>query len=342
MAKPSGSEHYMRMAIALALKAEGMTSPNPIVGAVIVKGGKIVGKGFHKKCGGAHAEINALREAGSKARGATMYVTLEPCDHYGRTPPCTDSIIKSGIKRVVYGMKDPNPITNGGGIRRLRRSGIEVSGPVLEDEVRSINRPFIKFVTKNMPFVTLKLAESLDGKIAARTGDSKWITSEAARAYVHDLRAKVDAVMVGKNTFIKDDPTLLSRSKGARQPVRVVVGGQSKIPWTAKLLATKDESDVYFASAGKERVDLKKLLEALASKGIVSVLVEGGGELAASLLKDGLVDRVMFFIAPKIIGGRSAVTGVEGDGARNVRDAVSVKNIKVRRFGDDILIEGDL
>ncbi|MCX5665737.1 MAG: bifunctional diaminohydroxyphosphoribosylaminopyrimidine deaminase/5-amino-6-(5-phosphoribosylamino)uracil reductase RibD [Candidatus Omnitrophica bacterium] len=342
---PNTDPKYMALAIALAKKAEGMTSPNPIVGAVIVRKGKIVGRGYHKRAGLAHAEINALRQAGAKARGATLYVTLEPCDHFGRTPPCTKAIIKSGINRVVIAMKDPNPINNGNGIRRLNRHGIKTKVGILAKDAFDINRPYIKFITKNIPFVTVKVAQSLDGKIATRSGDSKWISSEKSRRYVHKLREMADAVMVGANTVRRDDPLLLSRSSRDKQPVRVIVSGRSAIPSGAKIFSEKHKYPVIVvrpdARSGK-RVDLLKLLKALAKNSITNILVEGGGELIASLLEKKLVDRLLVFIAPKIIGGRDAKTAVEGIGIEKIKDAFSLKNISVKRFKEDILIQAEV
>ncbi len=356
-------EKYMKMAIELASRAEGMTSPNPIVGAIIVKKGKIVGKGYHKEAGLPHAEINALKEAGNKAKGATLYVTLEPCDHYGRTPPCTRAIIKSGVRRVVAGMIDPNPINSRRGFGRLRESGVKTKIGVLKKEAESINKSYIKFITKRMPYVTIKIAESLDGKIATKRGDSKWITSKDSRRYVHELRAKSDAVMVGLNTVIKDDPLLLSRSSRTKQPIRIVVDGRLKTPLNSNIFSSTKLSPVIIATSKKspkiksyekkgaevlivkpkgKRVDLKDLLSTLARKGVSNILVEGGGELNASLIEEKLADKFLFFIAPKIIGGRDAKTSVEGEGVDRICKANIVKNFKVRRFANDILIEADL
>ena len=323
---------YMRLAIKLAKKAEGRTSPNPIVGAVIVKNERIIGKGYHKRCGLPHAEINALRKAGLKAKGATLYVTLEPCDHYGRTPPCTDAIIASGIKKVVIAAKDPNPINNGRGIKKLRQSGVRVESGILAQAACAMNKPYIKFITKGLPYITVKVAQSLDGKIATRTGDSKWISAEDSRRYVHSLRGKVDAVMVGAKTVLKDDPTLLSNSSKDKQPVRIIVAGKSRIPRNAKIFSTIDRSPV---------IVVKSLFEALNQKNIMHILVEGGGELIASLFEKNLVDKLLIFIAPKIIGGISAKTAVEGRGVAYIKDSVNFKKMSVRRFKKDILIEAE-
>ncbi len=313
----AADEKYMRLALVLAKKGEGLTSPNPAVGAVIVKNGRIVGRGYHKKCGLPHAEVNALNEAGDKAKGATLYVTLEPCNHFGRTPPCADAIIRAEIKRVVAAMKDPNPVNNGRGIRKLEKNGIETLCGVLEGEARALNKPFIKFITTGMPYLTVKMAESLDGKIATKTGDSKWISDEDSRRYVRSLRSKSDAVMVGINTFIKDNPTLLGGGANGKQPVRIIVGGRG-------------------------RVDLKNLLKKLGKMGIINILAEGGGELVGSLVEKRLVDRFLFFVAPKIIGGRDAITPVEGDGIRRIDEALILGDMKVRKFKRDILIEAEV
>ena len=334
---------YMALAIKLAKRAEGMTSPNPMVGAVIVKNGIIVGRGYHKRAGLPHAEINALRQAGAKAKGATLYVTLEPCDHFGRTPPCTAAVINSGVKRVVIAMIDPNPVNNGSGISKLKRHGIKTEVGLLAEEAIAMNRPYIKSITKKLPFVTVKVAQSLDGKIATKRGDSKWISGEDSRRYVHELRRAADAVMVGANTVRRDDPLLLSRSKApGKQPVRVIVAGRSALPSGAKIFSHPNKSPVIVVKpAGRsgKRVDLKKLLRSLAKIGIINILVEGGGELIAGLVEERLVDRFLVFIAPKIIGGRDAKTAVEGIGIEKIKDAFKLKDISVRRFKEDILIE---
>ena len=368
-------EKYMRLAINLAKKAEGMTSPNPIVGAVVVKDKAVVGRGYHKKAGLPHAEINALAQARSAAEGATLYVTLEPCDHFGRTPPCAAAIVRAGIKRVVIGMADPNPINNGKGIRKLKNRGIDTTVGVLEDEAGALNRPYLKFITKGLPYVTIKMAQSLDGKIATRTGDSRWISCEESRAYVQKLRGRVDAVMVGVNTVMEDDPLLLSRLPvcgrttarqtslpATRQPIRVIVDSRLRTPLKARIFTDIGKSPVVIAAAKETpkaelyrrrgaqvliarrkdgKVDLRKLLKALAKRGVVHILAEGGGGLAAGLIEEGLADRFLFFVAPKIIGGKAALTSVEGWGVAKVSGAVGLKNLKMRRSGEDILIEAD-
>lgn len=304
-------EKYMRRALELAEYGRGKTSPNPMVGAVVVKGNKIVGEGYHHKAGLPHAEVNALRQAGKRARGAALYVTLEPCCFFGKTPPCTGAIIKAGIKKVVIAAKDPNPLNNGNGIRILRQHNIKVAAGVLRDESRRQNEIFERYITTGMPFVILKMAQTLDGKIATKTGDSKWISSFQSRRLVHKLRREVDAVMVGANTARIDKPRL-KQSK-----MKIIVRGSK-------------EGSI---------VNLKRLLKGLAKKGITSVLCEGGGELAASLLKDGLVDKIMFFIAPKIIGGRTAKSPVEGAGIGSMADAIELENMNIKKIGNDVLIE---
>lgn len=303
-------EKYMKWALELAKKAIGKTSPNPMVGAVIVKNNRVVGEGYHKKAGTAHAEINAINEAGDRAKGATMYVTLEPCCTFGKTPPCTSAIIKSGIKEVVIAATDPNPLHVCKGIKILRNNKITVKVGVLRKESRVLNEAFEKYITTGMPFVILKMAETLDGKIATKTGESKWISSEKSRRLVHKLRKQVDAVVVGANTVRIDNPRL----KQAKFKVVIPSG----------------------------RVNLRNFLKDLGKKPITSILCEGGGELAASLLNEGLVDKVMFFIAPKIVGGRTAKTSVEGEGISKMTDTIKIKDFSARKIGEDFLLEGYL
>jgi len=359
-------ERYMQLAIRLAKRAQGLTSPNPAVGAVIVKSGRVIGKGYHKRCGLPHAEINAIKDAGRETRGSTLYVTLEPCDHFGRTGPCTDAIIQSGIAMVVAAMKDPNPLNNGRGISKLNRYGIKTSIGILEDESRSINLPYIKYITKRLPYVTVKIAESIDGKIATDSGQSRWITDEDSRRYVHVLRSKVDAVMVGVNTVIKDDPLLLSKAASAkRQPARIIVDSHLRTPIGAKIFSGIHISKVLIATAKKNparkikpyenkgakvlflrskagRVDLKSLLAELARMEMAHVLVEGGGELVGSLAKERLVDRFLFFIAPKIIGGKNAPGAVGGDGIERMDQAIILKKMKIKRFKRDVMIDAEV
>ena len=352
---------FMKEALNLARKADGRTSPNPMVGAVVVKNGRVLGRGYHRKAGGPHAEITALKEAKKKAAGSDLYVNLEPCDHFGKTPPCTDAIISSGVKNVIVGMRDPNPLNNGRGIRRLKKHGVKVTENILKKESEELNRAFIKFVTTGIPYVSVKVAQSLDGKISAGSGDSRWISNEKSRRYVHILRNRVDAVLVGINTALKDDPELTSRLTGRvkKQPKKIVVDSQLRISLRSKIL--KDPHSVIIATTRKAspskknrlkkigvdiittntagaRVDLKNLMHSLARRGITHVLVEGGGEIVSSFLRKDLVDEIFFFVAPKIIGGRDALTSVEGRGVKFANQAMRLQDVSVGRFGADILI----
>ena len=353
---------YIKKAAKLALKAKGLTSPNPLVGASVVKNGKIIGEGSHKKAGGPHAEIFALREAGINAEGASLYVTLEPCRHFGRTPPCTDAIIKSRIKEVIIGVKDPNPINNGKAIAILKKAGIKVSVGFLEDELNKMNESFNKYITKKLPFVTVKAGQSLDGKIATRRGDSKWITSEKSRGLARKMRNFYDAIMVGANTVIKDDP-LLNCAQGRDRFFKIIVDPELKVSLNSKIFSRMSKGKLIIASAESAseekarliqnrgasvikfkakngRISLRQLLKELAKKEITSVFVEGGGELIGSLFDEGLVDKVMFFIAPKIIGGSGEVSSVKGTGVEKVNDAVRLRDVKLKKIGEDFLIEG--
>ena len=360
-------ERYMRLALKLARKGLGRTSPNPMVGAVVVRGKTIVGRGYHHRAGEPHAEILALRQAGTKARGATLYLNLEPCDHFGRTPPCTRAILNSGITRVVSGMRDPNPLVSGRGFRRLRKAGIQVDVGVLEEECQELNAPFCTFITGKRPFVTLKAAASLDGKVATQSGDSRWISSEASRNYVHRLRQAMDGVMVGIGTVLKDDPLLTARLPGKkkiRQPLRIVVDSRLRVPLRSQLVRTAGQYPTLVATTpaaslsrrqrlaaanvevavipkdARGHVSLRGLMKDLARRGVVSLLLEGGSTLNGGALKERVVDRVLFFLAPKIIGGQRAPGVFGGDGALLIKDALPVKILKVRQTGPDILIEG--
>ncbi len=357
--KETPNKLFMKRALALA--ARGRTSPNPMVGAVVVRGGKIVGEGYHPKAGELHAEVFALNQAGKLAKGADLYVSLEPCCHYGRTPPCTKAIIESGVRRVFAAMTDPNSLVCGKGIECLREAGIEVDIGLLGAEARKLNRAYVKRITSGQPFVLWKAAMTLDGKIAARTGDSRWITGERARKEVHRLRARFDAILVGIGTVLADDPELTVRGiTGAVNPLRVIVDGNARIPPTAKALnsdaatvivtrrdAPEDRLDALWSAGVRVlgvrdvdgRIDLKYLMNELANMGVNSVLLEGGGELAASMIEAGLVDEGMIFIAPKIVGGREAKTPVEGTGIELMSQALGVSRPRARRFGDDIALE---
>ena len=358
-------ERYMKMAIAQAKKAVGRVSPNPMVGAVIVKKGEVVGLGYHRRAGSPHAEINALRKAGKKARNAELYVNLEPCCHYGRTPPCVDAIIESGIKKVIIGMKDPNPLVCGKGAARLRAAGMTTHTGVLEEECRKLNEIYIKYITRKVPFVILKVASSLDGKIATKSGDSRGISNNESLRCVHRLRDQCDAIMVGIGTIQADDPLLTTRLKGkaGKDPIRVIVDSSLKISSGARVFNVRSNAGVIVATTRraarrkKERleelgvkvvttgsaggkVDLKRLMIALGKFEVTSLLIEGGTEITTSALKDGIVDKILFFYAPKILGGRTARGITAGEGVEYVRQALNVHDLKVRKKGEDILIEG--
>jgi diaminohydroxyphosphoribosylaminopyrimidine deaminase/5-amino-6-(5-phosphoribosylamino)uracil reductase len=355
-------EYFMNKAIRLALKAKAETSPNPMVGAVVVRNGRIVGEGYHKKAGLAHAEVVALDEAGRKSKGATLYVTLEPCVHFGRTPPCVDRIIKSGIKEVIIGMIDPNPLNNGRGVSILKQHKIKIEVGILEDKLRRINEAFIKYITKRMPFVTVKVAQSLDGKIATRTGDSKWITSDKSRGYAHRLRQDYDAIMVGVNTILRDNPKL-DTWFSKKHPVKIVVDSQLSTKQDANIFSKNSKVIIVTLpiSPGQEtenrkiltqkakilevkekagQINLKDMMKKLALAEITNILVEGGGTLNGALFDEGLVDKILFFISPKIIGGKEAISSVMGQGILRIDNAIKISNMKVKRFGGDFLVEG--
>jgi diaminohydroxyphosphoribosylaminopyrimidine deaminase/5-amino-6-(5-phosphoribosylamino)uracil reductase len=354
----------MRRALTLARRARGRTSPNPLVGAVIVRRGRIVGKGFHRRVGEAHAEVAALRQAGASARGATLYVTLEPCNHHGRTPPCCDAILKAGIARVVAAMRDPNPVTNGRGLARLRRAGVRVRVGVLEADARELNAAFCKTMRTGLPLVLAKIGQSLDGKIATARGRSRWITSPRARAQGHALRHAADAVLVGLNTVLQDNPRLSARGDRARagRPVKVIVDSQLRTPPDAACLSANPPAPTIIAttvdrperravleergaqvlrfSPRRGRVPLRALLRVLARRGLQSVLIEGGGEVLASALAQRLVDRIIWFVAPVLIGGRRAPSSVAGEGVTRLAQAPRLDGVRIRRVGPDLRIEG--
>lgn len=350
---------YMRRALALARKGIGRTTPNPAVGCVIVKEGRIVGEGWHRKAGTPHAEVHALAMAGTAARGADAYVTLEPCCHTGLTPPCTDALIRAGVGRVIAGMADPNPRVNGGGLEALQRAGIETVSGVLEEECRAINRPFIKHVTTGRPFVTYKCAMTLDGKIATVTGDSRWISSDESRTYVHRLRSRCDAVMVGVDTIIADNPQLTVRHVRGRNPLRIIVDSTLRTPASVGVLSgplarmtiiattesnprvhrryLKSGATVLVCRPREGRVDLADLLDQLGQRGVQSVLLEGGSRLAGEALSQGLIDECVFFYAPKMIGSDGfspfAISGMTA-----MAQALPFADLKVQRMGSDILV----
>ena len=356
---------YMRKAISLARRGLGTTSPNPMVGAVVVKGGKIIGEGYHRKAGDAHAEIVALEKAGQRARGGTLILNLEPCCHTGKTPPCVNSIIKAGLKKVVVAMQDPNPVVNGRGIEMLKKAGIDVKVGLLEPEARTLNEAFITYVTRKRPFFVVKGAMSLDGKIATRIGESKWISNEESRGYANQLRAVMDGIMVGINTVILDNPLLLPRvSKPRRYPVRIVLDSKLRIPPSCELVKTgskfrtlvftlpdsRQDKESRLKSMGIEvvrvapgengRVALSALCKELWQREITSVLVEGGGELNSCFIDEGLADKIVIFYAPKLIGGKSAPSLIDGKGIDFLKDACRIDITSVRRLKEDICVEG--
>jgi diaminohydroxyphosphoribosylaminopyrimidine deaminase / 5-amino-6-(5-phosphoribosylamino)uracil reductase len=357
---------YMSVALALARLATGLTSPNPAVGAVIVKDGVVLGQGYTQPPGSDHAEIVALKQAGAEARGATLYVTLEPCCHFGRTPPCTQAIIQAGIREVHFSIIDPNPLVSGKGQAELEQAGIAVYCGARAAEATEINEAFIKFVTSGLPFLTVKFAASLDGRIATRTGDSKWISGEPARRQVQRLRFAADAIMTGANTIIADDPQLTVRlfDKGGtshKQPLRVIVDGQGRTPPAARVFAQPGQTviatDTRLSSPKKQRLlksgaellelpaengvfDLRALLGTLAERQITSVLVEAGGILVGALFDLNLVDKVVAFFSPLIIGGEQARPAVAGRGFEKLNDCTRLKFSRVEMIGDDIMAVG--
>ncbi|QTA86399.1 bifunctional diaminohydroxyphosphoribosylaminopyrimidine deaminase/5-amino-6-(5-phosphoribosylamino)uracil reductase RibD [Desulfonema magnum] len=357
---------FMKMALNLAAKGEGFTSPNPMVGAVVVKDNIVIGKGYHEAVGKAHAEVNAIDDAGSAAKGAVLYVTLEPCNHTGRTPPCTEKILGAGIRQVVVAMNDPNPDVTGGGNDYLKSHGVDVISGICEDEAKKLNEVFIKYIRTKRPFVLLKCAMTLDGRIAARTGDSKWVSGEASRKFVHRLRHATDAIMVGIGTVKNDDPSLTTRlddMKGS-DPTRIILDTHLSIPQNAKMLRSDSDADTLIITgdsvsadkrAGIEKnknvrvvesplkngvIDLDLLMDRLGAMGVTSLLIEGGGNVIASAMKAGIIDKINFFYAPKILGGDDGIPVCKGPGPDLMSDSAPVKNINVRRFGDDIMIEG--
>ena len=354
----TGHKH-MKRAMALARKGIGRTAPNPSVGCVIVKDGLIVGEGWHRKAGTPHAEIHALNLAGAAAREADVYVTLEPCCHTGATPPCSEALIRAGVKRVVAGMRDPNPRVSGGGLAALKQAGIETTCGLLEEACRAINLPFIKHITTGLPYVTYKCAMTLDGKIASVTGESRWISCEESRKHVHRMRSRCDAVMVGVDTILADNPQLTVRHVRGRNPLRVIVDSTLRTPTSVEILnialakktiiATTVENlaihqrylqngaTVLVCNAQNGRVDLQDLLEKLGRLGVQSILMEGGSRLAGDALSRGLIDECVFFYAPKVIGSDGfspfAITGIT-----DMSHALAFSELSVRRMGSDILV----
>lgn len=355
----------MEMALDLARQGEGFTSPNPMVGAVVVKDGKIVGTGYHEGAGKPHAEVNALNDAGKLADGATLYVTLEPCNHTGRTPPCTRKILETGIRRVVMAMADPNSDVIGGGAEFLKQRGVEIATGIGENRAGKLNEAFIKYVQTKRPFVIVKCAATLDGRIATRTGDSKWVTGEMARKYVHRLRHAVDAIMVGINTVQTDNPSLTTRLKHGegKDPVRIILDTHLSISPDARVLRQDSASETILVTGTLDNsaektisdelnarviesplknglVDLNDLMPRLGSMGIISLLIEGGSRVLASAFCSGIVDKVCFFYAPKILGGDDGIPICSGPSPELMEQAIGIKDLTVHRFGDDVMIEG--
>jgi len=356
---------FMKLALQEARKGSGRTSPNPAVGAVIVRNGRVAARGYHRRAGLPHAEIEALSRLGNRCSGATLYVTLEPCNHVGRTPPCTQAILNGGIQRVVVGMKDPNPGVTGGGCAFLEAHGIDVKVGVLEAECRRLNEDFLKFVLDERPFVIAKSAMTLDGWTATSTGHSKWITNEKSRAFVHRLRDRVDAVMVGIGTVLADDPSLTARliRGGGKDPLRIVVDTHLRIPLNAKvvtqdspagtLIITGEDEEILdrspFQGSGVStlacpvkagKIDLKALMSLLGGMSVMSLLVEGGAAIIGSMLREKLIDKFYIFKAARLLGGDDGIPMAAGPGPETMNDALVLKEIKVRRFGDDTLIRG--
>lgn len=357
-------EDFMRRALSLAEKGMGFTSPNPMVGAVIVRDGEIIGEGWHRKYGELHAERNAFADCDSRGidcSGADMYVTLEPCCHYGKTPPCTEAVIEHGIRRVFIGSSDPNPLVAGKGAALLRDHGIEVRESILREECDGLNEIFFHYITTGLPFVTMKYAMTIDGKIACYTGKSQWITGEAARKHVHRERLRHSAIMVGVGTVLADDPMLNCRLENSRDPIRIICDSSLRTPLSSKIVRTAGEIPTIIATVSEDteklaqyeaagcriirtspeagRVDLKELMKVLGSEKIDSILLEGGGELNWSALNAGIVSKVQVFIAPKIFGGEGAKSPVGGIGADSPDNAFMLGKSRIVHIGDDILIE---
>ncbi len=347
-------EIYMARALKLAMKGWGLASPNPMVGALVVKGGKVIAEGFHERAGAPHAEAVALGLAGERARGAALYVSLEPCCHLKkRTPPCTGAIIRSGVKKVVAAMLDPNPAVSGKGVQELRGAGIEVKTGVLEAKTKILNEAYIKYIITGTPFVTLKAAMSLDGKIATSAGQSKWITGQAARRLAHRVRSGVDAILTAVGTVAADDPEMTARTKGGKNPIRVVIDPELRSPLSSKIFMTPPATFVVtrktlpaaLASAGVEainfkgRLSLEWLMKKLGAMGVTSVLIEGGSSLNAHAFEEGVVDKAMFFYGPKILGG-TRFPAIAGQGAARLQDAWRLRDLTIKKVDEDMLVTG--
>lgn len=355
----------MKEAIELAKKGAGFVSPNPMVGCVIVKNNKIIGSGWHKKYGEAHSEVNAINSACESIENSEVYVTLEPCSHYGKTPPCAKALIDHKVRKVYVGCLDPNPLVAGKGVQMLKDAGIEVETGVMEEECKAINPIFFKYITTQKPFVVMKSAVTLDGKIASYTGDSRWVTNEKSREFCQHLRHKLKAIMVGVNTIIVDNPRLNCRIENGINPIRIIVDSHLRIPVDANVLNLKDEDrciiavseindikkadelrekgvEILVCNKKENRVDLEDLMTKLGEMKIDSILLEGGGTLNFSALKSNIVDYALTFISPKFIGGENAKTSVEGQGFSLMSNSIKVENPKTAFFDDDILIYGGI
>ena len=355
---------YMKMALEPAQKGMGFTAPNPMVGAVIVKNGRIIGQGYHRKYGELHAEREALAVCTEEPKGASIYVTLEPCCHYGKQPPCVNAILEAGIRRVIIGSSDPNPLVAGKGIRILKDHGIEVTENILKEECDKLNEAFFYYIQNKKPYVVMKYAMTMDGKIAAYTGESKWVTGEAARIHVQEQRLKYTGIMVGVGTVLADDPMLTCRLENSRNPVRIICDSHLRTPLTSKIVRTAETIPTILASSSKDQqkiknyeelgcqvlyvpeknghIDLNRLMELLGAAKIDSILLEGGGSLNWSALESGIVQKVQTYIAPKLFGGEEAKTPVEGKGFPDPASAVLLKNSEIIRLGDDFLIESEV
>ncbi|MEX2188577.1 MAG: bifunctional diaminohydroxyphosphoribosylaminopyrimidine deaminase/5-amino-6-(5-phosphoribosylamino)uracil reductase RibD [Pirellulales bacterium] len=354
---------FMRRAIELARQGQGAVEPNPMVGCIVVANDRVVGEGWHQQYGGPHAEVHALAAAGEAARGATLYVTLEPCCHYGQTPPCTEAIRGAGIARVVAAMRDPFPLVDGQGITSLQAASVAVEFGLCEDEARELNAPFIKLVTRCCPWFIAKWAMTLDGRVATRAGDSQWISCEASRAIVHQLRGRVDAIVIGRGTAVADDPLLTARPPGLRIPLRIVMDTSAQLPLDSQLVRTAGEFDtlvavgmeadrgrcralaqagceVFSLAASTPELRLQEFVEELAGRQVTNVLVEGGPTLLGSMFDAGLIDEVHAFIAPKLIGGTFAKGPIAGVGRALIDEAAQMESVDLRRVGDDVYITG--
>ena len=352
-------QDYMALAINLASATEGQTSPNPQVGAVLVKDGRIIGMGAHLKAGEHHAEVHAISMAGEKAKGATLYVTLEPCSHFGKTPPCSNLVIESGIKKVFVASVDPNPLVGGAGVKKMLEAGLDVQVGLMEEEAKALNKVFFHYISTGLPYVTLKSATSLDGKIATVTGESQWITGEEARKDVHQFRHTHDAILVGVNTVIKDNPSLTTRLEaGGKNPVRVVLDSALRTPLDSRIINDRAAETIIVTGARAEpervkqftelgigiiqleteKVGIHDMLKKLGDRGINSVFVEGGAEVHGSFLKEKAFQQVITYIAPKLLGGKNAPAAYGGEGIARLEDTVSLKIIDVKQIGQDIRV----